>query len=138
MTAITRFCSLVLGIVLSCAGHAADPAISPHALQALMAAPDRPLIVDVRTPPEYSAGHVPGAINIAYDRIDDLWPARHVPSDREVVLYCGTGRRAGIAQRSLEALGYTHTRLLDGSFKAWTAAHLPVADSVSGGDKPGN
>jgi phage shock protein E len=62
-------------------------------------------VVDVRTAEEFASGHVPGAINIPYDQI-----ARRAseigPPSAQVVLYCRTGRRSGIAVEALQKAGY--------------------------------
>ncbi len=65
-------------------------------------------VLDVRTPAEFAAGHVPGAVNIPYDQV-----ASHlgeIPKDDEIVLYCHSGRRAGLAAEVLAANGYTQAR----------------------------
>lgn len=64
------------------------------------------LYVDVRTPQEYAAGHVEGAVNIPYDQMEQRW--QEVSSDagdRDIVVYCHSGRRAGIAKNVLERHG---------------------------------
>ena len=66
------------------------------------------LLVDVRTPEEYAGGHIEGAVNVPYTETDKLASAIGEDKDRSVVVYCGSGRRAGKAKTALEALGYTH------------------------------
>lgn len=64
------------------------------------------VVVDVRTPMEFEAGHIPGARLIPYDQITAR--AGELPAkDRPVVLYCRTGRRTGLAAAALQQLGYT-------------------------------
>lgn len=64
------------------------------------------VIIDVRTPEEYSSGHIEGALNINYTDIGSEI-INHVPDkDTNIRLYCGTGRRAGIAKKTLEDMGY--------------------------------
>lgn len=64
-------------------------------------------IIDVRTPQEFAAGHVQGAINIPYERIGaGIASIRGVAKESPVVLYCRSGRRSAIAKRQLEGLGY--------------------------------
>jgi phage shock protein E len=64
--------------------------------------------VDVRTPEEFAEGHVVGAINIPHTEMR----ARHDELDEyageEIVLYCRSGRRSGIAQRVLQEEGFTN------------------------------
>ncbi|HEX3123928.1 MAG TPA: rhodanese-like domain-containing protein [Rhodanobacteraceae bacterium] len=120
-----RVASLAVGLLISLAAPGAGPAISPEDLAGLLQH-DVPLVVDVRTPAEFRDGHMAGAINIPHDEIAGRWPALNVAAEDEVIIYCGTGRRAGLAQQALETLGYMHTRVLDGGFEAWKKAGLPV------------
>src|SRR5512141_2626871 len=93
---------LAVGLFISLAALAAGPVISPADLAArLRDTQNVPLLVDVRTPAEFREGHIAGAINIAHDEIASRWPALNVPRDDEVFVYCGTGRRAGLAQQAL-------------------------------------
>lgn len=62
-------------------------------------------VVDVRTPQEFAAGHVAGALNIPFDEIDRR-AAEIGPPGTPVVLYCRSGRRSGIAADRLKTLGY--------------------------------
>jgi rhodanese-related sulfurtransferase len=63
------------------------------------------VVVDVRTPQEFAAGHVPGAKNIPYDQIRARAAEVGGPQT-PVVLYCRTGRRSAIAIQTLKELGY--------------------------------
>ncbi|GAP66238.1 phage shock protein E [Mizugakiibacter sediminis] len=108
------------------AAFAGEPPLAPQALAGMQSAHMAPRVVDVRTAEEYRDGHIPGALNVPYDQIAARADALDVARDAPVVVYCRTGKRAAIAQHTLEGLGYTHVRLLDGSFQAWQAARLPV------------
>ncbi len=71
------------------------------------------VVIDVRTPAEFAAGHVEGAINIPYEQIGEK--IRAVPGaskDQPILLYCRSGRRSSIAKEALEKQGYR--RVLDG------------------------
>lgn len=68
---------------------------------------DGALVIDVRSPGEFSRGHVDGALNIVHTDIEALAAAIGPDQDRSVVLYCGSGRRSGLAITELEELGYT-------------------------------
>ncbi|MDP2324113.1 MAG: rhodanese-like domain-containing protein [Gammaproteobacteria bacterium] len=76
------------------------------------------LLVDVRTPQEFSAGHVEGAINIPHTDVESRASEFGENKDREIVLYCRSGHRSGLAQESLKALGYTKV-FNAGAFQDW-------------------
>lgn len=82
-------------------------------------------VLDVRPPEEYAAGHVPGAINIAADKLSSH--LRRLPKGREVIAYC----RGPYCLLSVDAVallrekGYKARRLVDG-FPEWKASGLPV------------
>lgn len=61
-------------------------------------------VVDVRTPSEYHAGHIPGAINIPLDEVETILPPRLSDKSQPVLLHCQTGMRSAIAKRKLIAL----------------------------------
>jgi len=64
-------------------------------------------VVDVRTPEEYAAGHVPGAVNVPYDQMARR-SAELGPPTTPLLLYCHSGRRSGIAAQVLKEKGFTH------------------------------
>ncbi|MEN3111316.1 rhodanese-like domain-containing protein [Uliginosibacterium paludis] len=63
------------------------------------------VLIDVRTPAEYSEGHLEGALNIPYDEIDKRI-AEAARRDDEVIVYCRSGRRSHEAGQTLIRLGY--------------------------------
>jgi phage shock protein E len=109
----------------------AVPLISQSDLLSRLDGKDAGLVVlDVRTPAEYAAGHVPGARNVSHDelpaRLAELLPLK----DKEVVLYCRTGRRTEIAGETLRGAGFTKLRHLEGDWQAWEAGGRPVAPAA--------
>ena len=66
--------------------------------------------VDVRTPAEFAAGHVRGAINIPHTDMTERWGELEVHRDDSLVVYCRTGRRSGLALQVLHQQGFEHTR----------------------------
>lgn len=63
--------------------------------------------VDVRTPQEYAEGHVSFAVNIPHEEVVENAAGLDLPKDRPIYVYCGSGRRAGIARDALLEAGYT-------------------------------
>jgi len=120
--------------------------IAPGELAALVAgdAGARPLVLDLRPPDAYAAGHVPGAIHLdlwGVSLVDTdpaplkafMWMIEHVlaihgvRAGTPIVVYDEqSGVRAARAFWFLEYFGHHAVRLLDGGFNAWSRASLPV------------
>jgi hydroxyacylglutathione hydrolase len=82
-------------------------------------------VLDVRTVAEWSAGHLPGAVNIPLGEL----PSRvgELPRGRPLVVHCQAGGRAAIAASVLRARGVTDLRLYGGGYTEWSAAGHPTA-----------
>jgi rhodanese-related sulfurtransferase len=75
-------------------------------LQNKLNAQENFVLLDVRTQEEFDAGHIAGAILLPYDEIA-LKAATVLPEkEKEIVLYCRSGRRSAIAKKALVELGY--------------------------------
>lgn len=72
-------------------------------------------VIDLRTPREYAAGHIPGAVNIPYER---LGAVRGLPENTPLILYCERGSVSMVAARELAAKGYKAKTLI-GGIHAW-------------------
>jgi phage shock protein E len=83
-------------------------------------------VIDVRTPKEYSSGHIENAVNMhVYDkdfeqRVDKL------DKDKTVYVYCKVGGRSAEAVEIMQQKGFKHIVELDGGMDAWTEAGKPV------------
>jgi len=84
------------------------------------------VVLDVRSAKEYSDGHIAGAINISHNTIEDNLSQLAQYKDKTVVVYCRSGRRAGIAEGILASNGFKDLRHLAGDMNGWVAAKLPV------------
>jgi phage shock protein E len=96
------------------AARAGEASRAPAVEQAPAGQPGAPaqpsgeiVYVDVRTTGEYSQGHVSGALNIPVEEMDRRWQELEPYRDRQIVLYCRTGRRSGIAMEVLKSKGFT-------------------------------
>ena len=95
------------------------------------------LVIDVREPEEYRAGHLPDAVNIPRGlleiRADPASPAPDpaLSSSRSahVLVYCakGPGARSLLAAQTLASMGYEHVECIAGGLAGWTEAGLPTA-----------
>jgi phage shock protein E len=77
------------------------------------------LVLDVRTPEEFAAGHLPGAVNIPHDQLPNRIAEITNAKNKDVVVYCRTGRRAAIAEDTLAAHGFKRVMHLDGDMIKW-------------------
>lgn len=84
-----------------------------------------PAILDVRTEREYAEGHVPGALNIPFNRVGAQLADIGSPREAPLVVYCGHGPRAWIAARALRRAGFTRIDYLKGHWAAWRRAGFP-------------
>jgi phage shock protein E len=75
---------------------------------------ERAMIVDVRTPEEYRAGHIKTAVNIPYDQVEDRLNEFGDDKDLPIAVYCGHGGRAEYAKQALDKHGYRNVLNLGG------------------------
>lgn len=100
--------------------------ISQEDLLEKIDADEAPMILDVRTLEEFNEGHVPGAIHIPYDELAERLAEIESAREKRVVVYCRSGRRAGIAEELLQKEGFGGIMHLEGDMLAWIAAGLPL------------
>ena len=130
MTHIHRTIPLLLGTLLilaACTGGPLSPTVTADELAARIEAGKPPIVLDVRTAEEYAAGHIPGAINLPHDQLETRLGRFGFSRNDEVVVYCRSGRRAGLAENMLRNAGYKSIRDLDGHYLEWTAGNRPLA-----------
>lgn len=78
----------------------------PPVVRGEAGAQGKPLIIDVRTEPEWREGHLEGALLIPYDTIGARIESVAPDKSTKVLLYCRSGRRSGIGLDTLKQLGY--------------------------------
>lgn len=100
------------------------------------AAPGEFVLVDVRTPMEYEAGALPGAINIPLDTMRSGMAG--IPKNKPIVVYCGVGLRGYLASNILRMNGFDNVRNLVGGIKTYRTAVSAVAAPVPFGNTQRN
>ena len=93
--------------------------------------PQGALIVDVREPKPFIAGHVPGAINVPRGVIEfKIWKHVGFPDktdySKAMYIYCKTGGRCTMATKSLQDLGFTNVTAVVMKLKDWVKAGHPI------------
>jgi rhodanese-related sulfurtransferase len=84
------------------------------------------LLIDTREESEWNAGHIPGARHLGKGIIERDIESAVQDKSTTLVLYCGGGFRSALAGDNLQKMGYTNVISMDGGWKGWTAAGLPV------------
>jgi rhodanese-related sulfurtransferase len=101
--------------------------INPIELNQRMKAGQPGLMLDVRTPAEYAALHVPGAALEPLDSFKATRVAeRYAGAKTPLYIICRSGTRAKEAIGRLEKAGHTECHLVEGGIEEWERAGLPV------------
>lgn len=122
------FLTIVAGALLALPLFAGEiPLMGQEALLKRLNPPDPDLVIlDVRTPEEFQAGHVPGAINVSHEQVEARLGELAAHKSRDVVVYCRSGARTALALAVLEANGFERLWHLEGDILAWQAANRPL------------
>lgn len=84
---------------------------------------ERPFLLDVRTPDEFSSGHIPGAVNIPVDELRSR--LKELPRDGMIATYCQVGQRGYLATRILKQHGFSVANI-GGGYKTFRLFQPPA------------
>ncbi len=84
------------------------------------------LLIDVREDHEWTAGHAAGAMHLGKGIIERDIETLVPDKEATLVLYCGGGYRSVLAADALTQMGYRNAISLDGGWRAWLGAGLPI------------
>lgn len=87
---------------------------------------ERAVVVDVREPDEFAAGHVTGAKNVPLDQLETKLAGTVKNKSLPLLLICASGARAQRAVATAKKLGYEQAQAVSGGLKSWKDANLPV------------
>jgi rhodanese-related sulfurtransferase len=84
-------------------------------------------VLDIREAREMAAGtKIIGAVHVPYSQLKDRIGTLALDKTKPLVVYCARGQRSMMAGSTLKAAGFTQLYNLNGGFKAWAEAGLPV------------
>ncbi len=84
-------------------------------------------VLDVRTPKEFSGGHIKGALNFDIKQDDFKEKLAKLEKGKAFLVHCRSGHRSQRSVVIMEALGFENIYHLDGGLNAWQLAGNPVA-----------
>jgi len=109
---------------------AAGSSLSPADFAAAAKLPNT-VLLDVRTPSEFAAGHLADAVNLDVQSSEFAQAAGSLDRTKNYAIYCHSGNRSKVAMTALEQLGIPHLFDLAGGISAWQAAGGQVVTGVS-------
>lgn len=109
----------------SCAQNAGIKQLNSLEFQKLTAT-DKGILLDVRTPSEFSNGHIQNSGNLNYYALDFSKKLELLPKDQPIYLYCNTGYRSEKAAEILTEKGYTNVYNLQHGIMEWNLQNLPI------------
>ena len=89
--------------------------------------PTAPL-VDVRSPEEYSSGHLQDSKNINWNGSNFESEIIKLDKTKPVFVYCQSGRRSASAANNMRSMGFKEVYELEGGISSWMQANLPTTD----------
>jgi phage shock protein E len=121
--------SLVLIVLLSFTAQADDKPthknVNPEEFEKLSKESDT-VILDVRSPKEYQAGHLKNSILIDFNAKDFDEKLKQLDKSKTYLVHCAVGGRSAKACNKLDAFDFKKVYNLEGGIKAWEKAGKPV------------
>ncbi len=118
--------SLLFAVVTSCTQSQNITNLDAHRFEKQLHETNEKIILDVRTPEEYNAGHIPGAILINYYASDFSSRIMQLDKSKPVYVYCAAGSRSSAAAKKLAQSGFVSIYNLQGGFNAWKKSGKPI------------
>lgn len=110
--------------------------ISPEEVHTMLGRAGRDyMLLDVREPDEFAAGHLPGAINIPRGFLEVRADHDHYKRDerlqdrsKRIICYCGGGHRSALAAKTLLEMGFKDASSMAEGWTGWTERGLPTTE----------
>jgi phage shock protein E len=84
------------------------------------------LFIDCREENEFKGGHIPGSLHLPRGLLEFKIAEKVPDKNTEIIIYCRTGGRGNLSAQTLNTMGYTNVRQMEGGWKAWSSAGYPV------------
>jgi rhodanese-related sulfurtransferase len=106
--------------------RAAIKMVPAEAVKAAIDSKEKAIFLDVRDGSEFSAGHLPGAMNISRGTLEFVVFGKIPDQNAKIYVYCKTAARSAMATKTLNDLGFKNAILMDASYESWVKAGYPV------------
>jgi phage shock protein E len=127
MRKLTVFLALMALIATAC-GTTTEPTLlsASDAAAFLQDAPEGLVVLDVRTPEEFTTGHLSDAVLLDFYESDFADSLAELDRDTPYFVYCRSGNRSGQTIQLMQTLGFTNVTELSGGINEWNVANLPL------------
>jgi len=114
---------VILFTIISCQSQTSESikTIEVKAFAKEIKSSKKPQLLDVRTPTEYTEGHIDNALNIDWQGSHFEHEVQKLDKNKAVYVYCRSGKRSLKASEKLAELGFKKIYNLDGGFLQWTS-----------------
>jgi rhodanese-related sulfurtransferase len=108
------------------AAKAAVKKVSADEVKKAIDSKEKVILLDVRDPGEFAAGHFPGAVNISRGTLEMNVFGKIPDQNAKIYVYCKTAGRSALSTKTLNDLGYKNACLVDAQYADWVKAGYPV------------
>ena len=116
----------LIGLLLQACSTSSEAHIQQAELLSLLQSDQAPIIIDVRSSGEFNSGHIPHAQHIPFWQSFTSDALDNTDKQRDVILYCEHGPRAGFAKFAYSLAGFQNIRYLQGHMTSWRQAGFPM------------
>jgi rhodanese-related sulfurtransferase len=110
----------------ACSGQTSSNSLNPKQFSDKLATTKNITLLDVRTPGEFSEGHIKSAVNADWNGGGFESIVSGYDKSKNYFLYCRSGHRSGLAAEWMRTHGFKNVFELNGGISAWQSASLPV------------
>lgn len=125
---------LLAFLFISCQGQTSKAVhtIDTNSFAEKLKSTENPQLLDVRTPEEYSTGHIGNAVNMNWNDDNFVTNADKLDKSKPVFVYCKVGGRSAQAADKLAGMGFTEIYNLDGGIMKWNATNNVPSSKIIG------
>jgi len=125
------FLFAILIVTISCNSQNAAQALNPVAFSEKMKTSPDAVVLDVRTPGEFSGGFIAKATNVNFSDADFKSEISKLDKNKTYLVYCLSGKRSGAAAGYMRSIGFKDVINLEGGILAWQSNNLPLTTEVA-------
>jgi rhodanese-related sulfurtransferase len=103
------------------------PTVEPEVVKQAIDTKEHCLLLDVRTPGEFSRGNIQGSINLSVEQVKSDVVSRVPDKKQKIYVYCLSGARSTVAVEIMQQLGYTNVFHMTHGLLGWRAKYFPVS-----------